>query len=139
MNKTLIAAAALAALTVSANAGATGVFERGFITAFRNRLKTCARLPAGVNVTDNARVVLRIFLKSDGTLAAPPKPTRVEGALRGGGTELFLSIVMALRECQPYKMLPPSRYDEWKVFEISFTKQNFLSGRALVHKGNQGT
>jgi hypothetical protein len=119
MKKALIAAAALAALTVSANAD----FKKGFITAFRHHLKTCSRLPAGVDVTDNARVVLRIFLKPDGTLAAPPQPIRIEGLLRGGGRELYLSIVAALRECQPYNMLPPNKYDEWKAFEISFTRR----------------
>jgi hypothetical protein len=66
---------------------------------------------------------LRIFLKPDGTLAAPPQPIRIEGLLRGGGRELYLSIVAALRECQPYNMLPPNKYDEWKAFEISFTRR----------------
>jgi hypothetical protein len=121
MKNALIAAAALAALTISANASATAGFEKGLITAFRRHLKTCSRLPAGANVTDSARVVLRIFLKPDGTLAAPPQPIRIDGLLRGGGRELYLSIVAALRECQPYNMLPPNKYDEWKSFEISFT------------------
>jgi hypothetical protein len=126
MKKTLIAAAALAVLTVSANAGATADFKKGFITAFRDHLKTCSRLPADVNVADNVRVVLRIFLKPDGTLAAPPQPIRIEGLLRGGGGDLYLNIVAGLHKCQPYNMLPPNKYDEWKVFDILFTPQNFL-------------
>jgi hypothetical protein len=81
-------------------------------------------------VSDKARVVLRIFLKSDGTLAAPPRPTRIEGVLREGGGELGLSIIAALRECQPYNRLPPNKYDEWKVFDISFTGAEFLKGSA---------
>jgi len=85
MKKTLIAAAALAALTVSANSGATADFEKGFISTFRHRVKTCWRLPAGVNVADDVRVTLRIFFKPDGTLAAPPRAIRIEGVLRGGG------------------------------------------------------
>jgi TonB family protein len=115
-----------ATLTVSSNAGATADSTKGVITPFRDHLKICSRLPAGVNVTDNARVVLRIFLKPDGTLAAPPQPIRIEGLLRGEGGDLYQSIVAALRECQPYNMLPPNKYDEWKVFDISFTPQNFL-------------
>jgi hypothetical protein len=78
-------------------------------------------------VADNARVVLRIFLKPDGTLAAPPEPIRIDGLLRGGGRELYLSIVAALRECQPYNMLP-NKYDEWKVFDVSFYHARLLTG-----------
>jgi hypothetical protein len=130
MKKALIAAAALVALTVSANAAATADFKKRFITAFRHHLKTCSRLPAGVNVSDKARVVLRIFLKSDGTLAAPPLPIQIEAVSRGGGSELGLSIIKAVRECQPYNMLPPNKYDEWKVFDISFTRAEFLKGSA---------
>jgi hypothetical protein len=73
-------------------------------------------------VTDKARVVLQVFLKPDGTLAAPPQPLRVDRLVRQGGIELYQSIVAALRECQPYNMLPPNKYNEWKVFEISFTR-----------------
>ena len=96
----------------------------GDIAAFHDHLKTCSRLPASVNVADNVRAVLRIFLKPDGTLAAPPQPIRIEGVSRGGG-ELFQSIVAALRKCQPYNMLPRDKYDEWKVFDLSFTPQTF--------------
>jgi hypothetical protein len=99
----------------------------GDIAAFHDRLKTCSRLPASVNVTDNVRAVLRIFLKPDGTLAAPPQPLRIEGVSRGGG-DLYVSIVAALRKCQPYNMLPPDKYDEWKVFDLTFTPQSFGGG-----------
>src|SRR5215468_451597 len=97
------------------------------IAAFHNHLKTCSTLPAGVNTTDDVRAVLRIYLKPDGTLAAPPQPIRIEGVSRGGGA-LFQSVVAALRKCQPYNMLPPDKYNEWKVFDLSFTPQNFGGG-----------
>ena len=96
----------------------------GDIAAFHDHLKACSRLPAGVSVADNVKAVLRIFLKPDGTLAAPPQPIRIEGVSRGGG-ELYQSIVAALRKCQPYNMLPPDKYEEWKVFDLSFTPQSF--------------
>jgi hypothetical protein len=35
------------------------------------------------------------------------------------------SAAAALRRCQPYKMLPPDRYEEWKMLDITFTPQNF--------------
>jgi hypothetical protein len=97
------------------------------IAAFHNHLKSCASPPAGVNKTDDVKAVLRIFLKPDGTLAAPPQPIRIEGVSRGGGA-LYQSAVAALRKCQPYNMLPPDKYNEWKVFDLSFTPQNFGGG-----------
>src|SRR5262249_23942950 len=97
------------------------------IAAFHNHLKTCAALPAGVSTTDDVKAVLRIYLKPDGTLAAPPQPIRIEGVSKGGGA-LYQSAVAALRKCQPYNMLPPDKYDEWKVFDLSFTPQNFGGG-----------
>jgi hypothetical protein len=97
------------------------------IAAFHRHLKICSRLPAGVNKTDNFKVVLRIRLSLDGTLAAPPEPIWVEKQ-SGRGAALFQSAVAALRKCQPYTMLPPDKYDEWKVFDLSFTPQNFGGG-----------
>jgi hypothetical protein len=97
------------------------------IAAFHDRLKSCSKLPAGVNVTDNVKAVVRVFLKPDGTLAGRPEAIRVDGVSRGGG-DLYQSIVAALRECQPYTMLPPDKYDEWKVFDLTFTPQSFAGG-----------
>ena len=97
------------------------------IAAFHNHLKTCSRLPPGVSTTDDVKAVLRISLNPDGTLAAPPQPIRIEGVSRGGGA-LYQSVVAALRKCQPYTMLPRDKYNEWKVFDLSFTPQNFGGG-----------
>ena len=46
-----------------------------------------------------------------------------------GWRKLTPSIIAALRKCQPYNMPPPNKYDEWRVFDISFTPPNLL-GRA---------
>jgi hypothetical protein len=97
------------------------------IAAFHKHLKTCSTRPAGISATDDVKAVLRIYLKPDGTLAAPPQPIRIEGVSRGGGA-LYQSVVAALRKCQPYNMLPPDKYTEWKVFDLSFTPQNFGGG-----------
>jgi hypothetical protein len=96
------------------------------VAAFRNHLKTCSKLPAGI--ASEVRVVLRVYLNPDGTLAAGlpanPEPIRVEGVSAGGGA-LFQSAVAALRKCQPYEMLPPDRYPEWKTLDLAFTPQTF--------------
>jgi hypothetical protein len=33
--------------------------------------------------------------------------------------------VTALTACQPYMMLPPDRYREWQMLELSFTPRDF--------------
>jgi hypothetical protein len=100
--------------------------ESDTVTAFRSHLKTCSKLPAGVS--SDVRVVLRVYLKPDGSLATGlpqnPEPIKVEGVSLGGGA-LYQSAVAALRKCQPYRMLPPDRYSEWKMLDITLTPQNF--------------
>ncbi len=91
--------------------------------AFFSHLRTCATRPA--DLTPGVRVMLRLYLKPDGTLAtdvpANPQPLKVSM----GGGELFMSAVAALKKCQPYTMLPPDRYREWRTLDLTFTPQNF--------------
>ncbi len=100
--------------------------ENDAVTAFRNQLKTCSKLPPGV--APEVRVLIRLYLMPDGSLAtglpANPELIEVDGASAGGGM-LWNSAAAALRRCQPYKMLPPDRYQEWKMLDIAFTPQNF--------------
>jgi hypothetical protein len=98
------------------------------IAAFRSYLKTCAIPPA--EVTAKARVTLRILLNPDGTLVngpdQNPRPVgNIYGMPNGGGGELLNAAIAAVRKCQPYNMLPPDKYDEWKTFDITFTRENF--------------
>jgi hypothetical protein len=90
---------------------------------FRSHLKTCAQPPA--NVAPGVRVVVRIHLNPDGTLVAglPSNPEPLKVSMGGG--ELFQSAVAALIKCQPYTMLPPDRYADWRMLDLTFTPQNF--------------
>ena len=94
--------------------------------AFRGRLKTCASLPGSLSPTDKIRIVLRVSLTRDGTLAGDP--TLIEASASAKGPALMQSAVRALRECQPYTMLPPDKYKEWKTLDLSFTP-NDMAGR----------
>jgi hypothetical protein len=91
--------------------------------AFFDHLKTCSTRPA--DVPQGVRVVVRVYLNPDGTLAsglpANPEPLKVSM----GGGELFLNAVAALRKCQPYRMLPPDRYPEWRMLDLTLTARNF--------------
>jgi hypothetical protein len=101
------------------------VIDNDTVAAFREHLKKCSLPPAGIPA--EVKVVLRVYLKPDGSLVAGlpqnPEPIKVEGA--SGGVALFQAAVAAMRRCQPYGMLPPEHYEEWKRLDITFTPQNF--------------
>ena len=93
------------------------------IEDFRRHLKTCSKLPASVQPSDHIMVKLRVFMTQDGRLAADP--------VIGGGSanikaiEMLQSAIAALKQCQPYRMLPADRYGEWKVLDLDFTPKDF--------------
>jgi hypothetical protein len=96
------------------------------IAMFREHLKTCLTRPGSVAPTDKVRVVLRVSLKPDGTLATTP--TLIEASASAKGPALMASVVNGLRACQPYAMLPADKYQEWKVLDLSFTPHDFGGG-----------
>jgi hypothetical protein len=97
----------------------------GVVAEFRRHLKTCGKLPATLNPGDDVRVKLRVQLKPDGKLAAPP--LLIEASASAKGPLLMQSATSALQACQPYGMLPRDRYGEWKVLDLDFTPRDFAS------------
>ncbi len=93
------------------------------IAELRRHLRSCAKLPAGVAPTDNVRIKLRAVLTTDGTLARPP--ILIEAPPSAKGVAVVKSAMSALEACQPYKMLPVDKYEEWKVLDLPFTPQDF--------------
>lgn len=91
--------------------------------ALRQRVRSCARLPASLSLSDKVLVRLRFAMTPDGRLATEPEVREVIAASKAG--PLKQSAVEALNACQPYSMLPPERYREWQVIEMSFTPQDF--------------
>jgi hypothetical protein len=106
-----------AAPSVTADISSSAVAE------FRRHLKSCSKLPAAVAPSDQVMVKLRVFMTQDGRLAGDP-------AVGGGSAnvkaiELLQSAIAALKACQPYAMLPPDRYGEWKALDLTFTPKDF--------------
>lgn len=95
------------------------------IAELRRHLRSCSKLPAGVAPTDAVRIKLRAVLASDGTLARPP--ILIEAPPSAKGVAIVESAKSALQDCQPYKMLPVDKYEEWKVMDLSFTPGDFGS------------
>jgi len=93
------------------------------IAELRRRLRNCAKLPAGVAPTDPVRIKLRAVFATDGTLARPP--ILIEAPPSAKGVAVVKSATSALEACQPYKMLPVDKYEEWKVLDLPFTPADF--------------
>ncbi|MGY8711098.1 hypothetical protein RAD16_35670 [Bradyrhizobium sp. 18BD] len=93
------------------------------IASLRRHLRSCSKLPAGVDPADTVRIKLRTVFATDGTLARPP--ILIEAPPSAKGVAIVKSAMSALQACQPYKMLPPGLYEEWKVLDLAFSPRDF--------------
>jgi hypothetical protein len=97
----------------------------GLISEFRRHLKTCSTLPKEIAPADKVAIKLRVRMTPEGRLAA--EPVLIEASASMKGPLLLQSAISALRACQPYAMLPPDHYQEWKVLDLNFTPQDFIN------------
>ena len=97
----------------------------GLISEFRRHLKTCSKLPKEIAPADKVAIKLRVLMTPDGRLAA--EPVLIEASASMKGPLLLQSAISALQTCQPYAMLPPDHYQEWKVLDLNFTPQDFIN------------
>ena len=94
------------------------------IDALRTRISQCWKPPAGVTPATRDYVVLRILLKPDGSLAG--SPVLVEDTSTTFRPALADSAVQALMTCQPFTMLNPEHYEQWKDLELKFDPHELL-------------
>lgn len=92
------------------------------VAELRRHLRACAKLPAGLSPTDNVHIKLRTVFATDGTLAR--EPILIEAPPSAKGVALMKSAMSAIQNCQPYKMLPPNLYEEWKVLDLPFSPRD---------------
>jgi hypothetical protein len=104
----------------------TAKIEPSAVDAFRAHLKTCAALPTGVAPSEKISLVVRVTLKADGTLSAPP--TLIEASASPKGPLLLQNLLRGLTKCQPYNMLPADKYREWKNLDMRFTPADMGQG-----------
>jgi hypothetical protein len=93
------------------------------IAELRRHLRSCSKLPAGVDLTDNVHIKLRAVFATDGTLAR--EPILMAAPPSAKGVAIVKSAMSALQACQPYKMLPRDLYGEWKVMDLPFSPRDF--------------
>ena len=104
-------------------AAKTADVASGIVAEFRQRVRSCAKLPASVAPSDKIRIKLRVLMTPEGRLAA--EPILIEASASAKGPALMQGAISALQACQPYAMLPADRYGEWKVIDLSFTPEDF--------------
>jgi hypothetical protein len=92
--------------------------------AFKAHLRKCWKAPDGL--APATRVVLRISLRPNGALAA--EPLLIEASASRDGPAVLQAAKRALKDCQPFAFLPPERYKEWKVLDLSFTPRDMAGG-----------
>ena len=95
-----------------------------FTLPFRERVSSCSDRAAGVDPSDRVRVVLRVSLNRDGTLASPPQ--LLEPIASPQERAVMQSAINALMKCQPYTMLPAEKYKQWKTLDLVFYPLNFM-------------
>jgi outer membrane biosynthesis protein TonB len=90
--------------------------------ALKAHLRKCWKLPDGISPAQSTRVVMRIYLKRDGGLAADP--TLIEASASRDGPVIMKTAIRTLKDCQPYAFLPAAKYKEWKVLDLSFSPRD---------------
>lgn len=96
------------------------------IDALRARISSCWSPPPGIDANSRLYVVLRVLFKTDGSMVQAP--TLVEGSAAALGPALAESAKRALLLCQPFTMLKPEHYDQWKDLELKFDPHELLGG-----------
>jgi hypothetical protein len=95
--------------------------------AFRERVSSCSAVPAGMSPNDKISVAMRVVFNRDGTLASTPRP--LEPITSAKQQALMQNSIEALQKCQPYTMLPPAKYKQWKTMELTFYPMDFFASQ----------
>jgi colicin import membrane protein len=113
--------------TLGAAVGAQNAqLSQSEIDALRARISSCWSPPPGIDANSRLYVVLRVLFKTDGSMVQAP--TLVEGSASSLGPALAESAKRALLLCQPFTMLKPEHYDQWKDIELKFDPHELLGG-----------
>ena len=95
-----------------------------YTAAFRERVTDCSRQRSDFADDDKVTVKIRVSFNRDGSLAGVPR--MVGPAPSAKQQALFERAVAALEKCQPYTMLPPERYKQWKTLVLDIFPMNFF-------------
>jgi colicin import membrane protein len=110
----------------AANGAPAAQMSQSEIDALRARISNCWSPPPGIDANSKLYVVLRVLFKPDGSMVQ--EPVLVEATASQLGPALAESAKRALLLCQPFTMLKPEHYDQWKDLELKFDPHELLGG-----------
>jgi outer membrane biosynthesis protein TonB len=88
------------------------------IAAFRAQVQRCWTLPLGLPDAMKLEAILRVRLERNGALSSSPELLKANAS--AGGPVLVGIAMKALQECGPYRVLPVTKYAEWRVLDLRF-------------------
>ena len=97
----------------------TNVSGYDWTAPFRERVSMCSKLPEGVEPGDKVSIKVRVSFNHDGTVASPPR--LLVPAPSAKQQALMEVAIDALERCQPFTMLPPEKYKQWKTMVFYVT------------------
>jgi outer membrane biosynthesis protein TonB len=106
--------------------GKAAQLSQSEIDALRKRLGECWNPPAGATEGGQLKVVMRVLFKVDATVATPPQ--LVAATASPFGPAMAESARRAILTCQPFTMLRPEHYEQWKDIEITFDPREMFGG-----------
>ncbi len=106
--------------------GSAARISQNEIDALRARISQCWNVPVGADGASQLSVVLRVQFRKDGTVQRGPDI--VEATASSFGPAFAESGRRAILQCQPYTMLRPETYDQWRDIEIKFTPNDMFRG-----------
>jgi colicin import membrane protein len=113
-------------VSMGASSGLAAQLSQSELDALRARLAQLWSPPAGAKNPEELVVLIRMQLNRDGSLAGPPM------VMTSGRTPLFMasrdSAIRAVLRGQPFNMLRPEHYEQWKDIEITFDPRDMIRG-----------
>ena len=97
--------------------------------ALLSQIRECWNVPVGAPTPEKLIVQVRVFLARDGSLAQPPllePQTRAAAASNPYMRTAAEAALRAVNVCEPYKLLPPDRYDSWREIVMTFDPSRMI-------------
>ena len=107
-------------------AGRNAMLTASEIDALKAKLAQCWNIPAGARDAESLVVRVRFSLSVNGSLNGAPE---LVDATPGPYTQVAAEAAMrAVRQCQPYSMLPAEKFDTWRDITVRFSPREMFGG-----------
>ncbi|HMI96101.1 MAG TPA: hypothetical protein VK479_06270 [Micropepsaceae bacterium] len=109
--------------------GAQDAFTMDLKDALLAQMRECWNVPVGAPNPEQLIVQVRVFLAQDGSLAQPPLLEPASRAAAAGNPYMRTAAEAALRAvsvCEPYKRLPPNKYEAWREIVMTFDPSKMI-------------